>query len=515
MEQTLTSATTAVAVASPAGEGAVATVRVSGPDAISIVGGAWRGRSLADIRPRTATLGCYIAVDGGELDQCVATVFRAPASFTGEDSVELSLHGSRWIQQAVVADLISRGCVMAERGEFSRRAFLNGKIDLAQAEGIADLIAASSRAAHRLAFSQTKGTFSRRLDALRADLIELASLLELELDFSEEDVEFADRPRLLDIARRTLELVDRLAASYAAGHVIADGVGVVIAGAPNAGKSTLLNLLLDDDKAIVSDIPGTTRDVIEATREINGVLYRFIDTAGLRDTDDPVERLGIDRTRDRAARASAVVWLLDAAAPLEPQLKERDALAAGISEVPVITVANKADLLPARQTTADDATSLPGAGIETVRVSGLDAGVADPGAGIGVASVPGLDAGIAAPGAGIGVASVHGSVRGAVCEISAKTGEGIDSLIAEIGKTVGGGLDWQTDLMVTNGRHYESLLKIGEALRQTIAGLETGLSADLIAEDLRIAIHHLGTITGAVTTDTLLSTIFSRFCIGK
>mgnify|MGYP002550496964 CR=1 FL=1 len=496
MEQTLTSATTAVAVASPPGEGAVATVRVSGPDAISIVGGAWRGRSLAEIRPRTATLGCYIAVDGEELDQCVATVFRAPASFTGEDSVELSLHGSRWIQQAVVADLISRGCVMAGRGEFSRRAFLNGKIDLAQAEGIADLIAASSRAAHRLAFSQTKGSFSRRLDALRADLIELASLLELELDFSEEDVEFADRPRLLDIARRTLELVDRLAASYAAGHAIADGVGVVIAGAPNAGKSTLLNLLIDDDKAIVSDIPGTTRDVIEATREINGVLYRFIDTAGLRHTDDPVERLGIDRTRDRAARASAVVWLLDAAAPLDPQLKERDALAAGIPEVPVITVANKADLLPARQTTAADATAVPGARI-------------------GTAPVPGLDAGIAAPGAGIGVASVHGSVRGAVCEISAKTGEGIDSLIAEIGKTVGGGLDWQTNLMVTNGRHYESLLKIGEALRQTIAGLETGLSADLIAEDLRIAIHHLGTITGAVTTDTLLSTIFSRFCIGK
>ena len=496
MEQTLTSATTAVAVASPAGEGAVATVRVSGPDAIFIVGSAWRGRSLADIRPRTATLGCYIAVDGGELDQCVATVFRAPASFTGEDSVELSLHGSRWIQQAVVADLISRGCVMAERGEFSRRAFLNGKIDLAQAEGIADLIAASSRAAHRLAFSQTKGTFSRRLDALRADLIELASLLELELDFSEEDVEFADRPRLLDIARRTQELVDRLAASYAAGHVIADGVGVVIAGAPNAGKSTLLNLLLDDDRAIVSDIPGTTRDVIEATREINGVLYRFIDTAGLRHTDDPVERLGIDRTRDRAARASAVVWLLDAAAPLDPQLKERDALAASIPEVPVITVANKADLLPARQTTADDATSLPGAGIET-------------------SPVPGLDAGISAPGAGIDIAAIHGSVRGAVCEISAKTGEGIDSLIAQIEKTVDNGLDWQTDLMVTNGRHYESLLKIGEALRQTIAGLETGLSADLIAEDLRIAIHHLGTITGAVTTDTLLSTIFSRFCIGK
>lgn len=496
MEQTLTSATTAVAVASPSGEGAVATVRVSGPDAISIVGGAWRGRSLEDIRPRTATLGCYLAVDGEELDQCVATVFRAPASFTGEDSVELSIHGSRWIQQAVVADLISRGCVMAGRGEFSRRAFLNGKIDLAQAEGIADLIAASSRAAHRLAFSQTKGAFSRRLDALRADLIELASLLELELDFSEEDVEFADRPRLLHIARRTQELVDRLAASYAAGHAIADGVGIVIAGAPNAGKSTLLNLLIDDDKAIVSDIPGTTRDVIEATREINGVLYRFIDTAGLRDTDDPVERLGIDRTRDRAARASAVVWLLDAAAPLDPQLKERDALAAGIPEVPVITVANKADLLPARQTTAPDAVAVPGACI-------------------GRAPVPGLDAGIATPGPGIDIASVHGSVRGAVCEISAKTGEGIDSLIAEIGKTVGGGLDWQTDLIVTNGRHYESLLKIGEALRQTIAGLETGLSADLIAEDLRIAIHHLGTITGAVTTDTLLSTIFSRFCIGK
>lgn len=493
MEQTLTSGSTAVAVASPAGEGAVATVRVSGPDAISIVDSAWRGRSLAGVRPRTATLGCYVAADGEELDQCVATVFRAPASFTGEDTVELSLHGSRWIQQAVVADLITRGCVMAGRGEFSRRAFLNGKIDLAQAEGIADLIAASSRAAHRLAFSQTKGTFSRRLDALRSDLIELASLLELELDFSEEDVEFADRPRLLDIARRTLELVDRLAASYAAGHAIAEGVGIVIAGTPNAGKSTLLNLLLDDDRAIVSDIPGTTRDVIEATREINGVLYRFIDTAGLRETDDPVERLGIDRARDRAAHAALVVWLIDVSAPLAPQMKERDALAATIPDVPVITVANKADLLAEVSIPHASLASRPGGGASCVISS----------------KVPGE------VGPAISDKTASGNAGSVSCVISAKTGEGLDRLVAEIEKTVGGGLDWQSDLIVTNGRHHESLLKIAEALRQTIAGLETGLSADLIAEDLRIAIHHLGSITGAVTTDTLLSTIFSRFCIGK
>ncbi|MDE5644639.1 MAG: tRNA modification GTPase, partial [Muribaculaceae bacterium] len=272
---------TIVAIATPYGVGGIAVVRLSGPDAFDIADRVWKGRSLGEAASHTARLGMITADDSGSpLDQCVATVFRAPASYTGEDTVEFSVHGSKWIQRQVVDRLVTSGARPAEPGEFTRRAFLNGRLDLAQAEGVADLIAASSRAAHRLAMSQVTGGFSARIDSLREKLIDLASLLELELDFSEEDVEFADRARLRSIAEETISMIDRLAATYASGRAFKEGIPVAIAGRPNAGKSTLLNALLGEDKAIVSDIPGTTRDVIDDTREIGGILFRFYDTAG-------------------------------------------------------------------------------------------------------------------------------------------------------------------------------------------------------------------------------------------
>ncbi|MDE6007781.1 MAG: tRNA uridine-5-carboxymethylaminomethyl(34) synthesis GTPase MnmE [Muribaculaceae bacterium] len=443
-----------VAVATAPGTGGIAVVRVSGKDAIKIVDSAWKGASLVKADSHTVHLGKYVSTAGDVLDECVATVFRAPNSFTGENIVELGLHGSRWIQREVVADLIRRGARGADRGEFTRRAFMNGRLDLAQAEGVADLIAASSKAAHALAMSQTRGAFSRGLDEVREKLVEFAALLELELDFSEEDVEFADRTRLKELAKGLLARLDRLAASYSSGAALKEGVPVVIAGIPNAGKSSLLNLLLGDDKAIVSDIPGTTRDTIEDTAEIDGVLFRFIDTAGLRATTDTVENLGIDRARAKMRRARIVIWIFDPTAEEAPQEEEYGKFASENPDVEVIRVVGKGDKITA---------------------SPLSKGML----------------------------------------MSMKSGEGLDTLRQRLTASATGGYDPQSEFIVTNARHYEALLRSGEALRRALEGLESNLSADFIAQDVREATHHLGTITGAVTTDTLLHHIFQNFCIGK
>ncbi|MDE6423307.1 MAG: tRNA uridine-5-carboxymethylaminomethyl(34) synthesis GTPase MnmE, partial [Muribaculaceae bacterium] len=309
MEQFKVKEDTIAAISTPNGTGGIAVIRISGPDALSIVDSAWKGKSLKESTTHTAHLGRYCNTSGEVLDECVATLFRAPSTFTGEDVVELSVHGSRWIQREVLSDLIRRGARVADPGEFTRRAYLNGRLDLAQAEGVADLISASSKAAHSLALSQTRGHFSKALDSLRLQLIDFASLLELELDFSEEDVEFADREKMLALSRTILKEVTRLSNSYSSGAVLKEGIPVVIAGVPNAGKSSLLNLLLNDDKAIVSDIPGTTRDIIEDTLELDGYLYRFIDTAGLRESADKVESIGIDRAKERMRTAKIVIWL--------------------------------------------------------------------------------------------------------------------------------------------------------------------------------------------------------------
>ena len=431
---------TITAISTPHGTGGIAVVRLSGPQAFEIADRAWKGAPLAEAATHTAHLGTITDADGSALDQAVATVFRAPRSFTGEDTVEFSVHGSKWIQRKVVERLISLGARAAEPGEFSRRAFLNGRLDLAQAEGVADLFAASSRAAHRLAMSQVSGTFSSRLNSLRDSLVELASLLELELDFSEEVVHFAD---------------------------------------------ALLNRLPGEDKAIVSDIPGTTRDVIEDTREIGGVLFRFFDTAGLRDTSETVERIGIERARDIIGRAAIVLWLIDASdadADLAQRLEETEVRIDAHPQARHIILFTKADKTAGGM--PDDAAEMRS---KTAEMRSKRA------------SMPGETDGIEA-----------GSLR-----ISAKEDLNIDTLEAALVAAAKSEHDPDAELIVTNARHYAALLAGAESLRRVDEGLSSGLPADLIAQDVRESLHHLGLLTGAVTTDTLLGTIFSRFCIGK
>lgn len=459
MQQT-DSERTIAAIATPAGQGGIAVIRVSGRDAFDIVQKMWRGKPLAQCTSHTAHLGNILQEDGSVLDQAVITLFRAPNSFTGEDTVEISVHGSRWIQREALNQLMRCGAKPAGPGEFSQRAFANGRMDLAQTEAVADLIAAESRAAHRLALSQMSGAFSHKLNELREQLIHFGSLLELELDFSEEDVEFADRTQLINSAKETLAVVQRLALSYKSGRAFKEGVPVAIAGAPNVGKSTLLNRLLDCDKAIVSDIPGTTRDIIEDTREIGGILFRFIDTAGLRDTADTVERIGIERAKEHIDRAAVTLWLVDPTQPLDPQL----ASIRTSSEGKRFVILTKSDL-------SDDAV--------TDQI---------------LAALPG-----GCP----------------VISISAKTGLGIDELESELVRTATAEHNPENELMVTNARHYEALTAGAESLQRVLTGLQTGIPTDFVAQDVREALHHLGLVTGAVTTADLLTSIFSHFCIGK
>lgn len=460
---------TVVAVATPYGTGGIAVIRLSGPDAVAIADSVWKGTRLGEVRSHTMHLGTVTDSDGSALDEAVAAVMRGPRSFTGEDTVEFSVHGSKWIQREVVRRLVEAGARAAGPGEFSQRAFLNGRIDLAQAEGIADLIGASSRAAHRLAMTQLRGEFSSRLDMLRERLVDFASLLELELDFSEEDVTFADRDRLRALADEIIALLRRLVASYASGRAFKEGMPVVIAGAPNAGKSTLLNRLVDDDRAIVSDIPGTTRDVIEDTCEIGGVLFRFYDTAGLRDTSDTVENIGIERAMDRIRKAAIVLWMVDMSDDVMSQLA---AIAAHVRELPETVhfiIGNKSDIAAGGiEKEAEDITEKE----------------------MGCGKVQWFN-------------------------ISAKEGNGVGGLCAAMVESAKHDHDPDTELIVTNARHHAALKAGLESLERAREALDAGISADFIAQDVRESLHHLGTVTGAVTTDTLLTSIFTRFCIGK
>ena len=462
---------TILALATPRGKGALALIRISGPDAFAIADSAWRGRSLTACKSHTAHLGCIIDENGDILDQAVATVFVGPNSFTGEDSVELSVHGSPWIIREVINLLLRKGARGAEPGEFSRRAYMNGRLDLAAAEGIADLIASSSRAAHRLALQQTRGVFSRQFNSLRDKLIELASLLELELDFSEEDVEFADRSSLLKTSGELLQNIDRLTKSYSSGRAFKEGVPVVIAGLPNVGKSTLLNTLLEDDKAIVSDIPGTTRDIIEDTCEIDGVLFRFIDTAGLRESTDRIENIGIDLARQRLGQASVILWLFDPFHSIDEQIEELRSSLDGISAhqrvIAIITKTNAPGMTDA--IISDSRQRISGAGISATTC----------------------------------------------LEISAAEGNGIDQLRDMLRKCATQEYDPEKEIVLTNARHYGDLLKAGTALRRAINQIEAGTSADFIAMDIREATAALSSLTGTITTPDLLNSIFSQFCIGK
>ena len=461
---------TICAVSTPAGVGGIAVVRVSGQRAVAIVDNIWRGKRLPSVGTHTAHLGTiYDPSDGSELDQAVATVFRAPHSFTGEDVVELSVHGSRWIQRELLALLVRMGCRIAEAGEFTRRAFASGKMDLAEAEAVADVIASSSRASHRVAMSQIKGGLSHRLGELHDRLLDLASLLELELDFSEEDVEFASRDRLISLAREVHDVVARLAASFATGQAIKDGIPVTIAGETNVGKSTLLNALLQEQRAIVSDIHGTTRDAIEDTVEIGGVLFRITDTAGLRKTDDPIESLGIELAHAKINSARIVLWVIDAGtdAALLPVLWEE--ISAGLdNDSSVIAVINKTDM--------------------------VDAG-----------SVQHLCRALT------GFVPEHTPML----PIAAKIGEGIARLEDAMVNASGASALDEDAVMVTNARHYAALVAARTSCARAIDAMTTGIPGDLIAQDIRETLHHLSTITGTITTSDILATIFSRFCIGK
>ncbi len=474
---------TICAVSTAPGVGGIAVIRVSGRDACGIVDRVWRGKRLSEVKSHTAHLGNIVDERGEVLDEAVATVFRAPASFTGEDVIELSVHGSVWIQRELVQLLVRQGCRTAGPGEFTRRAFASGKLDLAEAEAIADVISSSSRAAHRLAMSQMKGGFSRCLDGLRERMLELSSLLELELDFSEEDVEFASRENLRMLADDIYGVVERMAASFATGAAIKEGVPVALVGATNAGKSTLLNRMIGDDRAIVSDIHGTTRDIIEEHIEIEGIKFRLIDTAGLRETTDKIESLGIERTEAQIDKASIVVWVIDPATT--GSILRETAVRIGSHITPnthLIIAINKSDLAPNREVDVDTNTNSPI--YEWLREQSLAPDPILP-----IAASP-------------------------VIRISAATGEGIDRLNKAM-VTATGINGWANELLVTNTRHYEALTNALSALSRVRQGLADNLSGDFIAQDVRETIHHLGEITGAITTDHILSTIFSRFCVGK
>lgn len=438
-------------------------IRVSGDDALDIVQQRWQGKPIAEMATHTAHLGHILDSQGELLDEAVLTIFRAPNSFTGEDVVEISCHGSMWIQQQVVSTLIDARCRAATGGEFTQRAFANGKMDLSQAEAIADVIASQSRASHHVAMNQMRGAFSRQLSTLRSQLLQFVSLIELELDFSEEDVTFADRERLTTLATNIKNVIDSLAQSYQAGNAIKNGLPVAIVGPTNAGKSTLLNTLLGDDRALVSDIKGTTRDVIEDTIVMGGTLIRFIDTAGIRESHDVIESMGIERSFKKMDEARIVLWVVDATAPLTELEEFHKQIAEHCHDKAVIAVVNKMDVA----STKDIAEKLNELGIKTI-------------------------------------------------EISAKQGTGVEQLKQEIIEAAAlPQVNDENAVIVTNSRHYHALVRASEALDRTLQGLATGLSGDLLSQDIRECMHYLGEITGEISTDDILGEIFAHFCIGK
>ncbi len=474
--------------------GALAVVRVSGPEALACCDRIFRGRQpLAAAEGYTVHYGRI--VDGGRtVDDVLATVFRAPRSYTGEDAVELSCHGSSYVVGELLRLLREAGCRTAEPGEFTLRAYLNGKMDLSQAEAVADLIASSSRAAHTMASTQMRGGYSAALDTLRDELLRLTALLELELDFSEEVVEFADRGEL----RRTMERIGgeiaSLRGSFALGNALREGVAVAIVGAPNAGKSTLLNRLAGDERAMVSEIAGTTRDVVEERVVIDQVLFRLLDTAGLRTTDDHLERMGIERTHSSIARAAVVVRLLDATA-----LDDAATLPA-----PDFSLRDEA-ATPGSAITLGDATTLGGTAMpnDAATLPPPDFSLRDDQRLLTVVNKIDLRPGLTLPAGTIG--------------ISAREGRGIDALRAALRTAVDTEALYHGDAVVSHTRHYAALDEAGRALDAALAALDQGLPADLLSEEIRAVIHHLGSITsrGAIASEEVLASIFSKFCIGK
>ncbi len=458
---------TIVALATSAGVGAIAIIRVSGKEAISICSPLFRsvkGKELSKQQTHTIHLG-HIVDENRILDEVLISIFKGTSSYTGEPTVEISCHGSSYIQQEIIQLLLRKGCRIANAGEFTLRAFINGKLDLSQAEAVADLIASDSEASHQIAIQQMRGGFSNEIKELRDELLNFASLIELELDFAEEDVEFANRDQFQELISKITTVLKRLIDSFSVGNVIKNGIPVAIVGEPNVGKSTLLNALLNEERAIVSDIAGTTRDTIEDEINIGGIGFRFIDTAGIRETKDVVESIGIKKTFEKIEQAQVVIYLIDSFELSIENLKELKIEIGKIKnkypQKPLIVVANKIDQLDESQ------------------ISNLTTEIEN----------------------------IH--------LLSAKKNIGVEELQNKLLDFVNTGALRNNDTIVTNSRHYDALLKALEEIQKVQYGIDNGLSGDLMAIDIRQALYHFGEITGEITSDDLLGNIFANFCIGK
>ena len=448
---------TIVALATPQGVGALAIIRLSGTRAISITNSVFKGSDLEKAATHTLHFGT-IRENEKIIDEVLVSIFKAPNSFTKEDSTEISCHGSMLIAQEIIKLLIGKGARLAQPGEFTQRAFLNGKFDLAQAEAVADLIHADSEAARKTAMDQMRGGFSKDIALLREELIHFASMIELELDFSEEDVEFADRSALKKLIQNLLIKINALIGSFDLGNVIKNGVPTVIAGKPNAGKSTLLNALLKEERAIVSEIAGTTRDTIEDEINLGGVTFRFIDTAGLRDTADTIEAIGVKRAKEQMEKASLILYMFDVST--EPLVEiQKTVTSLKKQPIPFLAIGNKLDLVG-----------------ESVKSQ-------------------------------LKKINIH--------PLIAKSSEGLKELEDAILDKVNARELNTDDTVVTNLRHHQELILTKESLQAVIKAIDSGISNDFVAQDIRHALHHLGLITGQITTDDLLENIFSKFCIGK
>lgn len=468
------------ALATPAG-GAIGIIRLSGSNAITITDKIFQsanGKSLEEAKPYTLHYGEIKDKDGNTIDDVLVSVFRAPHSYTGENSTEISCHGSRYILQQVLHRFTEVGCRQAEPGEYTRRAYLNGKMDLSQAEAVADLIASTNKATHKMALSQLKGHFSNELSLLREKLLKMTSLLELELDFSDhEELEFADRSDLQALAEEINHKITTLAHSFETGNALKQGVAVAIVGKTNVGKSTLLNRLLHEEKAIVSDIHGTTRDVIEDTTLIDGITFRFIDTAGIRKTDDVVENIGIERTFQKMEEAKIVIWLLDE----QPSASEIEEMKQKNQGKKLLVVFNKMDKLENDKLALDKFTHSCGSDSSESEASEGDS-----------------------------------SEPEAPLFISARTGENVSSLEQALVKAADIPEITENDVIITSARHYEALLRAHNSLSRVLESMEMGMSGDIIAEDLKMVLEELGEITGGqISSQETLNNIFKHFCIGK
>lgn len=462
------------ALATPAG-GAIGIIRLSGSEAIRLTDKVFvsvSGKQLSAAKPNTLHYGEIKDKDGHTIDDVLVSVFRAPHSYTGEDSTEISCHGSRYILQQVLQRLIEVGCRQAEPGEYTRRAYMNGKMDLSQAEAVADLIASTNKATHQMALSQLKGHFSSELTVLREKLLKMTSLLELELDFSDhEELEFADRSELRALAAEIEKKITTLAHSFETGNALKQGVPVAIVGKTNVGKSTLLNRLLHEEKAIVSNIHGTTRDVIEDTTLIDGITFRFIDTAGIRKTDDVVENIGIERTYQKMEEAKIVIWLLDAQ-PTEAEIEDMKEKNLGKKMLMVFNKIDEISFDKAMLSSDENSQTSSSISLSDENVS--------------------------------------------ILNISARTGENVSDLEQALVRAADIPEITENDVIVTSARHYEALLRADESLSRVLESMDMGMSGDIIAEDLKMVLEELGEITGGqISSQETLNNIFKHFCIGK